>query len=116
MSQQDVEKRRPERLRLTTGMLMVWVAAVAVALAIVKGDVAEWIPTGTIEWLSALAIASTVLVIPWLDHRLARSPESLRPESPRAKRAVNFLALTLILCMAASAVMLAVLFYQIWAV
>ena len=104
-----------ERLRLTTGMLMAWVAVVAVGLALVKGDVADWLPSEAIGWLSGVACVGTVVVIPWLDYRLNRSPESLRPPSPAGRRPVNLLVVGLLFCMASAIVLLGVLVYLIWA-
>jgi hypothetical protein len=106
----------PERLRLTTGMLMGWIALVAVGMSVVQGDLLDWVPQGLVAWLAGVAVAATVLVIPWLDHKLQRSPESLRPPSAAGRRAVNFVAVSLLFCMASSAVLLIVLLCLILAV
>jgi hypothetical protein len=98
-----------ERLRLTTGTLMVWVAVVAVAMAVVQGDVADWLPSGAIGWLGAVIMLATAVGIPWLEYHWGRSPDSLRPPSASARRAVNLLVLTLLACMACAVVLLGVL-------
>lgn len=112
----ETRVHRPERLRLTTGMLMVWIALVAVGLAVVEGDMADWLPRGAIGWLAALGFCATVFLIPWLEYRLDRSPESLRPASARERRAVNLLAVGVLLCMASAGVLLIVLFSMILAI
>jgi hypothetical protein len=112
----DHTPRRPERLRVTTGTLMVWVAVVAVCLSVVQGDVADWLPTGAIGWLATLMLLATAFGIPWLDYRLTRSPESLRPPSAASRKVVNLLVLGLVGGMACAVVLLGLLFYMILAV
>ena len=47
----DPPVAHPNRIRLTTGVLMVWIFALAVALGFLKGDVVDWIPQNAVGWL-----------------------------------------------------------------
>jgi hypothetical protein len=109
----DPEAPRPERLRLTTGSLMVWIAVVAVCLSVAQGDVADWLPNGLIGWIAVLMLGATAFLIPWLEHRYLRSPESLEPPSVASRKVVNLLVLGLVGCMACAIVLLAILFVMI---
>lgn len=104
---------RPPTLRMTTGALMIWVFAVAVGLALLKGDVADWLPRDAVGGLLVLALVSTVFGIPWLSYRMSRSPEARRPPSEASRRFENMLVVGLLGWMTAALLVLGLLFFMI---
>lgn len=105
--------RTTPALRMTTGALMIWVFAVAVGLAFVKGDIADWLPRDAVGGLLGVAVASTVFGIPWLSYRMERSPEARKPPSDSSRRYENMLVVGLLGWMTAALLLLGLLVYMI---
>lgn len=84
----------PKRFRVTTGTLMLWVATVAVALGLLKGDVADWLSSESQVVLFVLTLVALVVGTPFLAIAAERSrnPEVTRPLSRRERQAEHFLA------------------------
>ncbi len=105
--------RRAPPLRMTTGALMIWVFAVAVGLAFVKGDIADWLPRDAVGGLLGLAVVSTVFGIPWLSYRMERSPEARKPPTESSRRYENMLVVVLLGWMTAAVFLLGLLVFMI---
>jgi hypothetical protein len=66
---------REQTSRLTIASLMRCVAAVAIGLGFLKGDIAEWLPRA-ISALMFLAMVATVFGIPCISFRMEKNPEA----------------------------------------
>jgi hypothetical protein len=105
--------RDPKRFRLTTGVLMLWVCAVAVGLGVFKGDVADWLSPVALFLLSVVTLPALVLGIPWLGHlaEQSRNPAVRKPLSDREHRAEHMITVSLLGLITAALLVFGVLAY-----
>jgi hypothetical protein len=109
----ELTTQRAPSLRMTTGSLMVWVAAVAVALGVVKGDLVDWLPRDLVAALVAVTILATIFGIPFLSHQMARDPDVHQRPSASARRAEHLFVVGLLGLITASVILLGVLLLMI---
>jgi hypothetical protein len=104
---------RPKRFRLTTGTLMIWVFAAAVAMGLLRGDLVHWL-SPTVVLVFPLTLLALVVGIPWLAHLAERSrnPAVRRPWTERERRFEQAITLALLGLLTASLLIFAMLAYS----